>query len=150
MNRVPNWTSDVQFSIGKIMTQELKIAADCVVFDERNRLLLIQRKHPPFAGRYALPGGFVEYGETTEAAVARELFEETGLIATNVKLIGVYSKLDRDPRGHVISVAYIVTVSSTDTKAGDDAATAAFIEDWQNQHLAFDHDEILSDALKIR
>lgn len=132
------------------MTQQPRIAVDCVVFDRKNRLLLIKRKSPPFEGKYALPGGFVEYGETTEVAAARELLEETGLIAEDMQLIGVYSRPDRDPRGHVICIAYLASVNSTDTKAGDDASSTEFVEDWKSLRLAFDHNEVLSDALKIR
>src|SRR3989344_3452418 len=105
------------------MKRQTQIAADCVVFDEQDRLLLIKRKNYPFEGQYALPRGFVEYGETTEAG---------------------------DPRGHMISVAYLVTVHPADIQAGDDAASAEFVGDWQSLRLAFDHNEILSDALKIR
>jgi 8-oxo-dGTP diphosphatase len=72
-------------------------SVDCVVFDPMDRLLLIRRKNPPFQGRYALPGGFIEYGETTESAAARELSEETALVATKLSLIGVYSEPNRDP-----------------------------------------------------
>ena len=133
-----------------MMAQQIQIAVDCVVFDEKNRILLIRRKNYPFEGLYALPGGFVEYGETTEDAAARELLEETGLVAKSIKFIGVYSRPERDPRGHVISVAYLASVDSPDAKAGDDAASAEFVEDWQNLRLAFDHNEILSDALKIK
>src|SRR5579871_6377428 len=102
------------------------LAVDCVVFDPRGRLLLIRRKHPPFGGQYALPGGFVDYGEMTEHAAARELAEETGLVAVSVSLVGVYSDPSRDPRGHVVSVAYRVAVSSYEVEAGDDAAEVAF------------------------
>ena len=126
-----------------------KLAVDILVAKD-DKILLIKRKYEPFKGKYALPGGFVEYGETTEATAARELLEETGLIAKNIRLVGVYSRPERDPRGHVISVAYLVSVHFTDTKAGDDAVSAAFVKDWQNLRLAFDHNEILSDALKIR
>src|SRR3989344_5381126 len=133
------------------MKRQTQIAADCIVFDEQDRLLLIKRKNYPFEGQYALPGGFVEYGETTEAAAARELLEETGLIAIDVQLIGVYSRPDRDPRGHVISVAYLLaSANPTDIKTGNDAASAEFIEDWKNLPLAFDHNKILSEALQIR
>lgn len=118
------------------------LAADCVVFDPQGRLLLIRRKNPPFQGRYALPGGFVEYGETTEQAAARELMEETGLKATALDLIGVYSDPARDPRGHMVSVAYLVRVEGFAPQAGDDAAQAEFVADWQDQALAFDHNTI--------
>src|SRR5690242_18270120 len=79
------------------------ISADAVVFDTRDRLLLIRRKNEPFRGAYAFPGGFVEVGETTEAAARRELKEETGIDADQPRLIGVYSDPHRDPRHHTIS-----------------------------------------------
>ena len=126
------------------------ITVDCVVFDQDDRLLLIERKNPPFQGQFALPGGFVEYGETTEAAAARELKEETSLMAGTTKLIGVYSRPDRDPRKHVITAAYLVSVNAAEPHAGDDAISAKFIADWKSVPLAFDHKEILADALKIR
>jgi 8-oxo-dGTP diphosphatase len=118
------------------------LAADCVVFDPQGRLLLIRRKNPPFQGRHALPGGFVEYGETTEQAAARELLEETGLRAVALDLIGVYSDPARDPRGHMVSIAYLVRVEGFAPQAGDDAAHAEFVADWRDQALAFDHSTI--------
>jgi 8-oxo-dGTP diphosphatase len=126
------------------------LAVDCVVFDPAGRLLLIRRKNPPFRGQYALPGGYVDYGESTEHAAARELAEETGLVATNVALVGVYSDPHRDPRGHVVSVAYRVETESHVPHAGDDAATAAFIPDWEELDLAFDHRRIVADAVSRR
>jgi 8-oxo-dGTP diphosphatase len=122
------------------------LAADCVVFDPQGRLLLIRRKNPPFQGQYALPGGFVEYGETTEQAAARELLEETGLEARALDLIGVYSDPQRDPRGHMVSIAYLVRVETFAPQAGDDAAQAEFVSDWQHQALAFDHSTIAADG----
>jgi 8-oxo-dGTP diphosphatase len=124
------------------------LAVDCVVFDPRGRLLLIRRKHPPFRAQYALPGGYVECGETTEQAAARELAEETGLVAAEVSLIGVYSDPQRDPRGHVVSIAYRVAVAGYDPRAGDDAADAAFVADWEDLDLAFDHRKIVNDAVR--
>jgi 8-oxo-dGTP diphosphatase len=123
------------------------LAVDCVVFDPGGRLLLIHRKNPPFRGQYALPGGYVEYGETTEQAAARELAEETGLVAVDLSLIGVYSDPRRDPRGHVVSIAYRVSVAGRDLRAGDDAADAAFVADWEQLELAFDHRKIVDDAM---
>lgn len=125
------------------------LTVDCVVFDARGSLLLIRRKNAPFQGHYALPGGFVDYGETTEHAAARELAEETGLQATALALIGVYSAPDRDPRGHTVSVAYAVQVSGFDARGGDDATEATFVADWASQPLAFDHARIVDDALKL-
>jgi 8-oxo-dGTP diphosphatase len=126
------------------------LAADCVVFDPQGRLLLIRRKNPPFQGQYALPGGFVDYGETTENAAARELAEETGLTAVALSLIGVYSGPGRDPRGHTVSIAYLVRVADFNPCAGDDAAGAAFVGNWQGEALAFDHNKIVADALALR
>ena len=124
------------------------LAVDCVVFDPGGRLLLIRRKHPPFRGQYALPGGYVEYGETTEHAAARELAEETGLVAASLSVIGVYSDPHRDPRGHMVSIAYRVAVTGYDPRAGDDAADAAFVPDWEDLDLAFDHRIIVDDAVR--
>src|SRR5262249_52014257 len=87
-------------------------------------------------------------GETTERAAARELAEETGLIATSVLLIGVYSDPHRDPRGHVVSVAYRIAVADYDPRAGDDAADAAFVASWQDLDLAFDHRKIVDDGVR--
>lgn len=126
------------------------ITVDCVVFDDSDRLLLIRRRNPPFAGQFALPGGFVDYGETTEAAARRELLEETGLTAKDLRLIGVYSDPKRDPRGHTISIAYLVVIEDGAPTAGDDAAEAQFRSDWRELELAFDHDEIVRDAVRLR
>ena len=125
------------------------VAADCVAFDHRDRLLLIRRKHEPFKGQYALPGGFVEIGETTEGAARRELQEETGIKAEALRLIGVYSDPKRDPRHHCISIAYLTVVQDVQVRAGDDAAAAEFVADWHHLSLAFDHNKILQDALTL-
>ena len=125
------------------------VTADCVVFDDRGRLLLIRRRNPPFAGQFALPGGFVDPDETTEAAAWRELLEETGLQARELRLVGVYSKPGRDPRGWTISIAYLVSVDEGAPVAGDDAAAVEFRADWRELTLAFDHDEIVRDAAKL-
>lgn len=125
------------------------LAVDAVVFDAQGRLLLIRRKFPPFKGRHALPGGLVEVGETVEAAAARELHEETGMIPRSLRLIGVYSDPKRDPRGHCVSLAFLMRVESGQPAAGDDAATAEFVADWRDKKLAFDHKKIVADALKL-
>jgi 8-oxo-dGTP diphosphatase len=125
------------------------LAVDCVVFGAADRLLLIRRKNPPFQGQYALPGGFVDYGETTEQTAARELREETGLAAIDLTLVGVYSDPQRDPRRHTVGIAYLVTVSGAAAAAGDDASAAEFVADWRKETLAFDHDKIVADARKL-
>lgn len=126
------------------------LTTDCVVFDGRGRLLLIRRKNPPFQGAYALPGGFVEIGETTDNGCRRELSEETGLNVGELTLVGAYSDPDRDPRGHTCSIAYLANVASAEPVAGDDAAAAEWVDNWREQKLAFDHARIIADAEKLR
>jgi 8-oxo-dGTP diphosphatase len=130
------------------MHKQPALAADSVVFDKAGRLLLIRRKNPPFQGQYALPGGFVDYGERMEDAALRELREETGIEGRIVRLVGVYSRPDRDPRGHCVSVAYLIEADRYEAVAGDDAASAEFVENYRSERLAFDHDEIVADALR--
>lgn len=125
------------------------LTVDCVVFDGQDRLLLIRRANEPFMDRYALPGGFAEIGETVEAAALRELKEETGVEGRIVKLIGVYSDPNRDPRGHAVSVAFLVSADGASPHAGDDAAAAAFMAEWRDLSYAFDHAQIIADARKL-
>jgi len=125
------------------------LAADCVVFDSTGRALLVRRKYPPFKGRYALPGGFVDIGETVEDACRRELAEETGLRARRLHLVGVYSDPKRDPRGHTCSAVFLAKAARGTPKAGDDAAAVEWVADWRKVDLAFDHASILADARKL-
>jgi 8-oxo-dGTP diphosphatase len=122
------------------------LTTDCVVIDAKGRLLVIRRKNPPFKGKYALPGGFVDVGEAVADACRRELMEETGVKAGRLELIGVYSDPSRDPRGHTCSVAFLTRVARATAKAGDDAAAAEWVEGWTKLDLAFDHARIVSDA----
>lgn len=124
------------------------LTVDCVVVDKEGRVLLIRRGRPPFEGHYALPGGFVDVGETVEDAARRELLEETGVSVKKIELIGVYSDPDRDPRGHTCSVAYLARVKSAKAVAGDDAAAAEWLHIKKGTKLAFDHRKIVADALK--
>lgn len=125
------------------------ITVDGVIVEKRN-VLLIKRGRDPYKGFWALPGGFVEYGETTEDAVKREVKEETGLDCDIVALTGVYSDLDRDPRGHTISVAYLMKVVHGEVTAGNNARDAFWIDiDELPEKIAFDHSKIIEDALKI-
>ena len=127
------------------------LTIDCVVFNQQNELLLIKRGRQPFQGKYALPGGWVEYGETVEQAALRELKEETGVEAHSLQLIGVYSEPNRDPRGHCVSAAFLVQFPDVAViEAGDDAASAEFVKDWKEIDFAFDHKKILADAVKLR
>lgn len=125
------------------------LAADCVIF-HGDAVVLVKRKYNPFKGQYALPGGAVEIGETVEDACRREMREETGLDVRNLRLIGVYSKPDRDPRGHTVSIAYLADADVSKIKAGSDAATAEVVETWRDVGLAFDHRDIIEDAVKMR
>jgi 8-oxo-dGTP diphosphatase len=111
------------------------------------RLLLVRRGREPEKGKLALPGGIVEYGETTEEAVVRELKEETGIGTRPVRLLGVYSNPDRDPRGHFITVAYVLALEDGDLQAGDDAAEAILQPIDEIPSLAFDHNKIIADFL---
>ncbi len=127
------------------------LTVDCVVFDPQGRVLLIRRGHEPFEGCYALPGGFVDVGETIEDGCRRELREETGLTVGDLLLVGVYSDPSRDPRGHTVSAVFLSCLSKpASAVAGDDAASAEWVENWQDEPLAFDHAQILDDAVKFR
>jgi len=126
-----------------------RLATDCAVIDADGRLLLVKRKGEPFRGAYALPGGFVEIGETVEQACRRELMEETGIAAGPLTLVGVYSDPGRDPRGHTCSVAYLTRIEAVAPVAGDDAAAAEWIADWRGIPLAFDHAQIAADAARL-
>lgn len=127
----------------------IRVTVDAVIVNQ-GKILLIKRGNPPYKGFWALPGGFVEYGETTQHAVAREVEEETGLICEVIKLVGVYSDPDRDPRGHTISVAYAMNVQTGDVSAGDDARDARWVDITRLPHtIAFDHSKIIDDALSM-
>jgi 8-oxo-dGTP diphosphatase len=121
------------------------LTVDGVLIQDHS-VLLIQRKHNPFLGGWALPGGFVEYGETTEDAVIREVLEETGLTVRILQLVGVYSDPHRDPRGHTVTIAYLIERVSGTLKASDDARTAKFFKKEELPDLAFDHAVIVHDA----
>lgn len=124
------------------------LTVDVVLFDRDDRVLLIRRGNPPFEGAYALPGGFVDVGETVEAAARRELLEETGVTAGKLALLGVYSEPDRDPRGHTVSAVFWGRVRTAKASAGDDAAEVSWVDTWRKSTLAFDHGKILRDAAK--
>ncbi|MCK4613847.1 MAG: NUDIX hydrolase [Thermoplasmata archaeon] len=124
------------------------LTVDGVIFS-MGRLLLIRRRNEPFKGMYALPGGFVEYGERTEDAVLREIFEETGLRTRVTNLIGVYSDPDRDPRGHTVSAIYLLEVVGGEMREGDDAAGVEMVDPEDLPPLAFDHEKVVKDALQL-
>ncbi len=121
------------------------LTVDAIV-ERDGKVLLIKRKFEPFKGLWALPGGFVEYGEKVEDALHREIREETGLLLTTKRFHGVYSDPERDPRGHVISLCYIVD-GEGNARGGDDAEEAQFFskKELSKLDLAFDHKQIISD-----
>jgi len=124
------------------------LAVDGIVLLD-DKLVLIQRKREPFKGSYALPGGFVNYGEKTEDAAVREVLEETGLRTRVKRLIGVYSDPNRDPRGHVVTIAYELEVLGGELRAGNDAKSVKRFPIDSLPKLAFDHDKIISDYRKL-
>ena len=123
------------------------LTVDCVLFKDTS-VILIKRGFNPFIGWYALPGGFVDVGETTEDACIREVKEEIGINIdkTKLSLVGVYSDPQRDPRHHTVSVVYVTCYNDESLKHGSDAASVELIKNWQSVKLAFDHYNILQDA----
>ena len=109
-------------------------------------MVLVRRGSDPFEGQWALPGGFVEVGETVHEAAVREAAEETGLAVEISRLVGVYSEADRDPRGHNVSVAFLVRVLGGQMQAASDASEVAVL-DQDEVELAFDHRRIIADAI---
>ena len=124
-----------------------KLTVDGAVL-KKDKILLIKRKNKPYKGNWALPGGFVEYGEKVEDAVIREVYEETGLKTSIKKIIGVYSDLNRDPRGHTVTIVYLLKVTNGKLRCNDDASDAKFFNFKNLPDLAFDHNIIINDILR--
>lgn len=127
------------------------LTADIFIFDDNLNFILIKRRNDPFKNCWALPGGFVEYGESVENAAIREAKEETSIDVELIDLVNVYSEPDRDPRGHTITVAYTAKGNFNDRKAEDDACDIAIFsaEKLNEIKIAFDHKKIINDCLKI-
>ncbi|MGH7935057.1 MAG: NUDIX domain-containing protein [Candidatus Binataceae bacterium] len=122
------------------------LAAD-VIAEIGDRIVLIERKNIPFG--WAIPGGFVDFGETVEQAAVREAREETSLEVKLRALLGVYSRPDRDPRGQTVTVVYVGRAAGT-PRGRDDARTAGlFLPEAPPAPLAFDHAEILADYVRF-
>ena len=120
------------------------LTVDALIIFE-GELVLIKRGNPPYKGRFALPGGFVEVGETVEDATVREAKEETGLDIEIIKLLGVYSEPSRDPRGHTVSVCFLAKGMGK-LKAGSDAKDIGLFGLSEIPELAFDHNKIIENA----
>jgi 8-oxo-dGTP diphosphatase len=131
------------------------LTVDCVIFgldldEESLRVMLIERDLEPFAGRWAIPGGFVRKGESLERAALRELKEETGIADVFLEQLYTFGEPGRDPRGWIVSVAYYALVSPEkhSIAADTDARQARWFPVTDAPRLAFDHDEILKVALE--
>ena len=132
--------------MGKYRNPSLTV--DIFIFDENQNFILIKRKNNPYKNHWALPGGFVDYGERVEDAAIREALEETSINVKLDKLIGVYSDPLRDPRGHTVSIAFSAKGNMEEMNADDDACDINIFtkEDLKNINLAFDHDKIINDC----
>jgi 8-oxo-dGTP diphosphatase len=122
-----------------------RLAADCIIQlgGDPRRIVLVRRKNPPHG--WAIPGGFVDYGESVEAAAIREMKEETGLDVRLVRQLHIYSDPSRDPRGHTVTIVFVGQAFGT-PRGDDDALEArAFGEDEIPEDLAFDHAQVLDD-----
>lgn len=131
--------------------QHISLTADSVIFCKQNdilRILLVKRKYDPYKGSWALPGGFLKDEEPLEEGAKRELEEETGLKVENLHQIRAYGRPDRDPRGRTVSVAFWTELESEEeVKGSDDAAEAQWHDIQKLPKLAFDHHQIVKEAL---
>ncbi|MDD1774979.1 MAG: NUDIX hydrolase [Methanobacterium sp.] len=127
------------------------LTVDALILYDEDSIVLIKRKNEPYKGLWALPGGFVEYGETVEEAVIREAKEETGLDIKLKSISGVYSTPDRDPRGHIITICYLAHRTGGELKADTDATQVKCIKikEALKTRLAFDHEQIIKEGLII-
>lgn len=130
------------------MRRTPSLAVDVLILLPDKSFILVRRSNPPFKGYWALPGGFVEYGETVEQAAIREAEEETGIKVELIRLIGVYSDPNRDPRGHVVSIAFLAKPLKLNLKSSDEVEEIGFFRDVPDK-IAFDHAKIIKDGLKL-
>ena len=111
---------------------------DCIIYDEEKGVVLIERNNPPLG--FALPGGFIDTGESAEHAAIREMKEETGLDVTLLGILGVYSNPERDPRYHTLTITFVAKAQNISMlQAGDDASNAKFYQIDDIPTLCFDH-----------
>ncbi len=135
------WGDNIKYKIPSL-------TVDIFIFNDNHEFILIQRKNDPFKEYWALPGGFVDYGETTEDAAIREAKEETSIDVELIDLLNVYSEPDRDPRRHTVSVTYLARGNFDDANEDDDAKDIGVysFDDLKKLNIAFDHMTILNDA----
>jgi 8-oxo-dGTP diphosphatase len=120
------------------------------IIQNSSSILLVKRRKDPYKNHFALPGGFVNEGETIEEAIEREIYEETSLEVHPIDILGVYSDPKRDPRGHMMTVVFIVLIIRGNPAAGDDAKEISWIpiEKLNNIKIAFDHKLVICDYLR--
>jgi 8-oxo-dGTP diphosphatase len=121
-----------------------------IILQRDSKILMVRRKKDPFKGQLALPGGFINEGETAEEAARREAIEETSLEVEPIEILGVYSDPKRDPRKHIMSTVFVGIIVGGSDKAGDDAESIEWVElgNIEKQEIAFDHAQILRDYKK--
>ena len=131
--------------------ERMATTADVVILDTSSprNVLVIKRGNEPHKGLWALPGGHVDMDETFEAAARREAMEEVGLTLDSLTPVGHFDRVDRDPSGRTVTIAFLAVIEPTQAVAGDDAAEAAWKPAEGLAGLAFDHDEILQAALSL-
>lgn len=128
------------------------VTTDCVIFGfdgSKLNVLLVERGIEPFKGSWVLPGGFMKIDETAEECAARELKEETGLEPSYMEQLSAFSGVNRDPRERIVTIAFFALVRTSDVLGGDDAADARWWSIDELPPLAFDHEEILAQAIKV-
>ena len=128
--------------------KEPRITADIIIELEDRRIVLIKRKNPPVG--WALPGGFLEYGESLEDCAVREAKEETSLDVELKGQLSTYSTLDRDPRWHTVTTVFVATSSGAPRAATDASEIRVFKRDKIPKDLVFDHNKILEDYFKAK
>lgn len=121
-----------------------------VIIERDSKILMIRRRNEPFKGYLALPGGFINEGETAETAMKRETVEETSLEVEPLEILGVYSDPKRDPRRHTLSIVFVAIRVGGIEKAGDDAQKLEWIQpsEMDSRQVAFDHMQILQDYME--
>jgi ADP-ribose pyrophosphatase YjhB (NUDIX family) len=140
----PNCGAVIKKYLSPIPTVDIVIEVDDP--SGKKGIILIKRRNPPYG--WAIPGGFLDYGETVEQCALREAKEETSLDISNLKLLGVYSDPERDPREHTISTVFVAAGKGTPEAADDAKELAIFTEDALPSPIAFDHARILADYFK--
>ena len=138
------WGESIKYKIPSL-------TVDIFIYNENHEFILIKRKNDPYKDCWALPGGFVDYGEKTEDAAIREAKEETSIDVELEGLVNVYSDPDRDPRRHTVSIVYLARGNFDDAKADDDANDIGVFsfDVLEEKKLAFDHEKILIDIKKF-